>query len=81
MAMVGGAYLRNKRTCARTSTENVGGAYTRRGAYMRDATVCLLLFTSLTEEQLITIFPGEAIVVGWFDQASCDIGTDSFVPK
>lgn len=41
--------------------------------------ICLLVFTSLTEEQLITIFPGEAIVVGWFDQASCDIGTDSFI--
>jgi len=31
MAMVGGAYLRDKNTCARTSTENVGGAYTRGG--------------------------------------------------
>ena len=39
MAMVGEAYLRDKNTCARTSTENVGGAYTRRGAYMWDATV------------------------------------------
>jgi len=31
--------LQDKSTCARTSTENVGGAYTRRGAYMRDAMV------------------------------------------
>ena len=30
-AMVGGAYLRDKSTCARTSTGNVGGAYMRRG--------------------------------------------------
>ena len=29
MAMVGEAYLRDKNTCARTSTENVGGAYMR----------------------------------------------------
>jgi len=27
MAIVGGAYLRDKNTCARTLTENVGGAY------------------------------------------------------
>ena len=39
MAMVGGASLRDKNTCARTLAENVGGAYTRRGAYMRDTTV------------------------------------------
>ena len=38
---LGGAYLRDKNTCARTSAENVGGAYTRRGAYMRDATVIM----------------------------------------
>jgi len=37
--MVGGAYLRDKNTSARTSTENVGGAYTRKGAYMRDTMV------------------------------------------
>jgi len=35
MAMVGGAYLRDKNTCARTSTDNVGGAYMQRVAYMR----------------------------------------------
>ena len=39
MAMVWGAYLWDKNTCARTSTENVEGAYARRGVYMRDATV------------------------------------------
>jgi len=36
---LGGAYLQDKSTCARTSTENVGGAYTPRGSYVRDATV------------------------------------------
>ena len=39
MAMGGGTYLRDKNTCARTSTENVGGACTQKGTYMRDATV------------------------------------------
>ena len=39
MAMVGGAYMQDKNTCARTLEKNVGGAYMRRGAYMRDNTV------------------------------------------
>ena len=39
MAMVGGAYTRDKNTRARTLAENVGGAYTRGEAYMRDTTV------------------------------------------
>jgi len=39
MAMVEGGYTRDKNTCARTLAENVGGAYTRGGAYMRDTTV------------------------------------------
>ena len=34
MAMVGGAYTRDKNTCARTLAENVGGGlYARRGVY------------------------------------------------
>ena len=46
MAMFEGAYLRDKTTCARTSIENVGGAYTRRGAYIylgRYGTICAML--------------------------------------
>jgi len=39
MAMVGGAYLQDKNTHARTLTENVGGACARRGTYMWDTTV------------------------------------------
>jgi len=34
------AYTRDKNTCARTLAENVGGTYTRKGAYMWDTTVC-----------------------------------------
>jgi len=50
MAMVEGAYLRDKNTW----TENVGGgAYTRRGAYMRDATVCSSFV--LSSKSLITL--------------------------
>ena len=47
MAMVWGAYLRDENTCARTSAENVGGAYTRGGAYMRDATVFVSVYMYL----------------------------------
>ena len=49
MAAVGGAYLRDKNTCARAG--NVGGAYTRRGAYMRDATVTFNLKRSSLESR------------------------------
>jgi len=58
--MVRGPYLRDKNTCARTSIENVGGAYTQRGAYMQDATVheCLLsLFFSFIILLCISILP------------------------
>jgi len=41
MAMVGGAYLQDKNTCARTLTENIGGACMRRGVYMRDTMVLI----------------------------------------
>jgi len=43
--MVGGAYTRDKNTCARTLAENVlGGLIREGGAYMRDTTVyCVFL--------------------------------------
>jgi len=33
-----GAYTRDKNTCAGTLAKNVRGAFTQRGAYMRDTT-------------------------------------------
>jgi len=42
MAIDGGAYTRDKNTRVRTLAENIGGAYTQGGAYMRDTTVLTL---------------------------------------
>jgi len=71
--MVGGAYLRDKNTCARTLTKNVRGACTRKGVYMWD-TMVLVHLPKVNEDML----RGDSLVPRSFCSSVC---TDSDTQK